>query len=41
MRHRLDGGTIKPLIIEWTGVTWWELEPPDVGLEPSLLTSVS
>ena len=39
--HRLEGGTIKPLILEWNGVIWGELEPPDLGPDPALLTSVS
>ncbi len=39
--HRLEGGTIRPLIMRWGGVIWSEFEPPDLGAEPALLTSVS
>ena len=41
MGHRLDGGTIRPLILRWDGSRWSELPAPDTGDDPTLLTSVS
>ena len=39
--HRLDGGTIRPLILVWDGSRWAELPRPDTSEDPTLLTSVS
>ncbi|MEX1295945.1 MAG: VCBS repeat-containing protein [Candidatus Limnocylindrales bacterium] len=39
--HRLDGGTIRPLVLRWDGSAWTEAPVPEVGEVPVLLTSVT
>ena len=39
--HRLDGPTIRALILRWDGTAWSAFEAPDTGDEPTLLTSVT
>ena len=39
--HRLEGSTIEPLVLHWDGAAWFEIEAPDFGADPALLTSVS
>ena len=39
--HRLDGDTVRALILHWDGTAWSEVAAPDTGNEPTLLTSVS
>ena len=39
--HRIDGATIRALIVRWDGTAWSEVAGLDVGDVPSLLTSVS
>ncbi len=39
--HRIDGATIRALIVRWDGTAWSEVAGPDVGDAPTLLTSVT
>lgn len=39
--HRLDGATVRPLLLRWDGSTWAQAAGPELGAAPALLTSVS